>query len=82
VSSEPLLRGSLFNYYIGVGNAQIYIASGLVAISGAALLLASCHVALWAAGYRQLDGLRTGDGSAAGHVPGRGRNKPVQPAPR
>jgi uncharacterized membrane protein YeaQ/YmgE (transglycosylase-associated protein family) len=73
--------GSLFNYYIGVGIAQSYIASGLVAISGAALLLASYHVALWIAGYRQLDGSRPGHGSAAGHVPGRGRNKPVQPAP-
>jgi uncharacterized membrane protein YeaQ/YmgE (transglycosylase-associated protein family) len=53
--------GSLFNYYIGAGNAQIYVASGLVAISGAALLLASYHVALRVAGYRPLDGPRTGD---------------------
>jgi uncharacterized membrane protein YeaQ/YmgE (transglycosylase-associated protein family) len=39
--------GSLFNYYIGVRVAKLYVASGLVAISGAALLLAACHAALW-----------------------------------
>jgi len=55
--------GSLFNNYTGVGIAQLYIASGLVAISGAALLLATYHVALWAAGYRQLDGRWPGSDS-------------------
>lgn len=50
--------GSLFNHYIGVSIAQLYIASGLVAISGAALLLAAYHAVLWVAGYRQLDGRR------------------------
>jgi uncharacterized membrane protein YeaQ/YmgE (transglycosylase-associated protein family) len=50
--------GELFNYYVGVNIAQLYIASGLVAISGAALLLAAYHTVLWVAGYRQLDGRR------------------------
>jgi len=57
--------GSLFNYYIGVKIAQLYIASGLIAISGAALLLAACHAALWVAGYRQLDGRRVRIGGMA-----------------
>ena len=50
--------GSLFNYYVGMRIAQLYIASGLIAISGAALLLVACHAALWVAGYRQPDGRR------------------------
>jgi uncharacterized membrane protein YeaQ/YmgE (transglycosylase-associated protein family) len=57
--------GSLFNYYIGVSIAQLYIASGLVAICGAALLLAAYHAALWLAGYRQLDGRRARIGGIA-----------------
>lgn len=57
--------GSLFNYYIGVSIAPLYIASGLVAISGAALLLAAYHAALWVAGYRQLDGRRARIGGIA-----------------
>jgi uncharacterized membrane protein YeaQ/YmgE (transglycosylase-associated protein family) len=57
--------GSLFNYYIGVKVAQLYIASGLIAISGAALLLAACHAALWVAGYRQPDGQRVRIGGMA-----------------
>jgi uncharacterized membrane protein YeaQ/YmgE (transglycosylase-associated protein family) len=67
--------GSLFNYYIGVKIAQLYIASGLIAISGAALLLAACHAALWVAGYRQLDGRRVRIGGMAPlpSVPGAGR---------
>ena len=50
--------GSLFNYYIGVKIAQLYTASGLIAICGAALLLVAYHAALWVAGYRPLDGRR------------------------
>ena len=50
--------GSLFNYYTGVGIAQLYIASGLVAITGAALLLVAYHAALWLLGYRAPDGRR------------------------
>ena len=67
--------GSLFNYYIGVKIAQLYIASGLIAISGAALLLAACHAALWVAGYRQLDGRRVRIGGMAPlpSLPGAGR---------
>lgn len=57
--------GSLFNTYIGVKIAQLYIASGLVAISGAALLLAAYRAALWVAGYRQLDGRRARIGGIA-----------------
>jgi uncharacterized membrane protein YeaQ/YmgE (transglycosylase-associated protein family) len=67
--------GSLFNYYIGVKIAQLYIASGLIAISGAALLLAACHAALWVVGYCQLDGRRVriaGMGPLP-FVPGAGR---------
>ena len=63
--------GSLFNYYIGASSAKLYIASGLVAISGAALLLAAYHAVLWVAGYRQLDGRRARIGSIA----------PLPPAP-
>jgi uncharacterized membrane protein YeaQ/YmgE (transglycosylase-associated protein family) len=67
--------GSLFNYYIGVKIAQLYIASGLIAITGAALLLAACHAALWVAGYRQLDARRVRIGGMAPlpSVPGAGR---------
>jgi uncharacterized membrane protein YeaQ/YmgE (transglycosylase-associated protein family) len=54
-----VVAGLLFNSYVGVRIAQLYIASGLFAISGAALLLAVYHAALWVAGYRQLDGRRT-----------------------
>ena len=50
--------GSLFNYYVGVKIAQLYIASGLIALSGAALLLAAYRAALWLAGYREPDGQR------------------------
>jgi uncharacterized membrane protein YeaQ/YmgE (transglycosylase-associated protein family) len=57
--------GSLFNYYVGVSIAQLHIASGLVAISGAALLLAASHAALWVAGYRHLDGRRARIGGIA-----------------
>ena len=35
--------GSLFNYIIGVGTARLDIASMLVAIAGAAILLAAYH---------------------------------------
>jgi uncharacterized membrane protein YeaQ/YmgE (transglycosylase-associated protein family) len=68
--------GSLFNYYIGVSVAQLYIASGLVAISGAALLLAAYQAALWIAGYRQLDSWRARIGGIAPlpTVPGSGRH--------
>jgi uncharacterized membrane protein YeaQ/YmgE (transglycosylase-associated protein family) len=68
--------GSLFNHYTGVGIAQLYIASGLVAISGAALVLAAYHAALWFAGYRQLDGGRARIGGIAPRtaVPGSGRH--------
>ena len=64
--------GSLFNYYIGIGTAQLYVARGLVAISGAALLLTAYHTALWVAGYRQLDGRRAriGDMAPLPPVPG------------
>jgi uncharacterized membrane protein YeaQ/YmgE (transglycosylase-associated protein family) len=67
--------GSLFNNYIGVAIAQPHIASSLVAISGAALLLAAYHAALWVAGYRQLDGRRARIGGIAPlpSVPGSGR---------
>lgn len=66
--------GSLFNYYVGVRIAQLYIASGLIAISGAALLLAACHAALWVAGYR-LNGQRVRIGGMAplSSIPGAGR---------
>ena len=61
--------GSLFNYYVGVRIAQLHIASGLVAISGAVLLLAVYHAALWVAGYRQLDGRRARIGGTAALPP-------------
>lgn len=64
-----VVSGSLFNHYIGVRIAQLYIASGLVAISGAALLLAAYHAALWVAGYRQLDGRRARIGGAVAPLP-------------
>jgi uncharacterized membrane protein YeaQ/YmgE (transglycosylase-associated protein family) len=57
--------GSLFNFYVGVEIAQLYVASGLVAISGAALLLAAYHAVLWVAGYRNLDGRRARIGGIA-----------------
>ncbi len=57
--------GSLFNYYTGVRIAQLYTASGLVAFTGATLLLATYHAALWVAGYRQLDGRRARIGCIA-----------------
>ena len=57
--------GSLFNYYVGMRIAQLYIASGLIAISGAALLLVVCHAALWVAGYRQPNGRRARIGGIA-----------------
>lgn len=68
--------GSLFNYYVGVRIAQLYIASGLIAISGAALLLAACHAALWVAGYRQLNGqrVRIGGMPPLSSIPGAGRS--------
>ena len=53
-----IVAGSLYNHYIGVNIAQLHVASGLVAISGATLLLAAYHAALWVAGYRRLDGQR------------------------
>ena len=53
-----VIAGSLFNHYVGVSIAQLQIASGLVAISGAALLLAACHAVLWVFGYRLPDGRR------------------------
>jgi uncharacterized membrane protein YeaQ/YmgE (transglycosylase-associated protein family) len=43
-----LAAGLLFNYYVGMGTTQLYVASGLVAIAGAAVLLAVCHAAAWA----------------------------------
>lgn len=57
--------GSLFNYYAALSIAQLYIASGLISLSGAALLLTACHGALWVAGYRPLDGRRTRIGGIA-----------------
>jgi len=57
--------GSLFNYYVGMRIAQLYIASGLIALSGAALLLAAGHAVLWVARYRQLDGRRVRIGGVA-----------------
>ncbi len=67
--------GALFNHYIGVRIAQLHIASGLVAISGAAVLLATYHAALWVAGYRQPDGPRARIGAIVHlpSVPGPGR---------
>jgi uncharacterized membrane protein YeaQ/YmgE (transglycosylase-associated protein family) len=44
--------GSLFNYIVGVGTARLDVASGLVAIAGAAVLLAACNAMLRAARYR------------------------------
>jgi len=38
--------GSLFNYIVGVGTARLDIASMLVAIAGAAVLLAAYHAIL------------------------------------
>jgi len=66
--------GSLFNYYVGMRIAQLYIASGLIALSGAALLLAAGHAVLWVARYRQLDGRRVRIGGVAPlpSVPGAG----------
>jgi uncharacterized membrane protein YeaQ/YmgE (transglycosylase-associated protein family) len=60
-----VVAGLLFNYCVGVRIAQLYIASWLVAISGAALLLAAYHAALWVVGYRQLDGQRARIGGIA-----------------
>ena len=57
--------GSLFNYYVGMRIAQLYIASGLIAIAGAALLLVACHAAFWVAGYRQPNGRRARIGGIA-----------------
>ncbi len=67
--------GSLFNHYVGASIAQLYIASGLVAISGAALLLSAYRGALWMAGHRQPDGRRARIGGIAAlpSVPGSGR---------
>ena len=41
--------GSVFNYSVGAVTPQLYVASGLVAIAGAASLLAAYHAAAWAA---------------------------------
>jgi uncharacterized membrane protein YeaQ/YmgE (transglycosylase-associated protein family) len=60
-----VIAGSLFNHYVGASIAQLYIVSGLVAISGAALVLAAYQVALWVVGYRQPDGRRTRVGGTA-----------------
>lgn len=45
--------GSLFNYVVGVGAERLAVASALVAIAGAATLLAACHAMLRAARYRR-----------------------------
>ena len=60
-----VVAGLLFNYCVGVSIAQLHVASWLVAISGAALLLAAYHAALWVVGYRQLDGQRARIGGIA-----------------
>ena len=44
--------GSFFNYIVGVGVARFDIASRLVAIAGAAAVLAAYHAVLWAARSR------------------------------
>ena len=43
-----LAAGLLFNYCVGAATVQLYVASGLVAIAGAAALLAAYHAAAWA----------------------------------
>jgi uncharacterized membrane protein YeaQ/YmgE (transglycosylase-associated protein family) len=60
-----VITGSLFNHYVGVNIAQLQIASGLVALCGAALLLAACHAVLWVVGHREPDGRRTRVGGVA-----------------
>lgn len=47
-----LAAGLLFNYSVGLGAARFSIASGLVAIVGAAALLAAAHAAVWAVPWR------------------------------
>lgn len=76
-----VITGSLFNHYVGVSIAQLQIASGLAAISGAALLLTACHVVLWVAGYRQPDGRRARIGgiAAVSGVPGSVRRQGATP---
>lgn len=61
-----LAAGSLFNHFIGVGTAQLYVASGLVAIAGAAAVLGAYHAVIWAARYRRPD---RGQARSGGIVP-------------